>query len=173
MGLFSRNRAGEDEETSAVRTQYEQLTRKFAKVEVQLAALREERDSTREVSNLKREITKLTIDRDRIKEDGDRQVREAEHQAGLLLTGQEQETANVRRETMLEVREGNLAAERKRFEENMKFRDDQVRGEMSRLQEMTQSLLDLVPKISVELEGGVSAAPSRSRTPASRKPAED
>jgi hypothetical protein len=174
MGIFRKTET-EDDATSEVRTQYEQVLRQLAKVQSQLTGLREERDNTSELNSLKRQIATLTIQKDKLEEDNARKIREAEHKAGLLLTGQEQEILLARRQTELEVREGNLKADQDRFAEHMKFRDEHFKREIDRFSELVKDLMERIPTFEVTLDGGVSATPADKprAAAASRKPAAD
>lgn len=168
MGLFRKSKNKADERSAEVRRQYTDVLNQLCNVRAELAGLREERDNTREVNSLKREITDLTIRKDKLEEDNARELREAEHKAGLLLTASEQDVANAKRETTIEVREENLKADRARFDEHMRFRDEHFQREIARFQELAQGLMDRLPVIEVSLEGGASTA---ARTPARPKAA--
>lgn len=153
MSILSR-RTDEDTERS-------RLADELAGLRAEIKALRAERDSTEQVTKLKREIEQLKLEKDRLTEDNARKIRETEHKVGLLKTRQDHEVANARRETELEVREKNLAADKKRFETEMAFQREHMQREVDRFDGIAKALMERLPVIEVSLDGPV-AKPSRS-----------
>src|SRR5438132_759868 len=74
-----------------------------------------------QVLTLKRSIADLEIQKSKREEEHAKQERELRHMIGLEKKRQEVEIAQSKKDTELTVREGNLAADKKRFEENLKF----------------------------------------------------
>lgn len=103
-----------------------------------------------EITGLKKQIASLEIKRDKITEDHDREKREVKHMVGLERKRQEFEIDQAKRETTVTVREENLAADRKRFEEQMKFTTDRFQSEVSYLKELMGEVLDRLPTVTVD-----------------------
>lgn len=135
----------------------DRLADEIAGLRREIAGLREERDRTAEVNDLHREIETLKLEKANLIEDNAREIRETEHKVGLLRTQQEHEVANAKRETMLAVREENLAADQKRFKDEMDFQREHLQREVTRVEGILVKVLDRLPSIDVALSG--DAAP--------------
>ena len=84
---------------------------------------------------------------------------------GLLKKQQDHEVANARRETTLEVREQNLAADKQRFADEMTFQREHMQREVDRFDGIAKALMERLPVIEVSLDGSVPTTP-RSRSTA-------
>lgn len=131
------------------------LKDKIADLESEVKAMTEVRDRTAEVQRLGEQIEQLRLEKGRLTEEHAREVRETEHRVGLLRKQQDQELTHAKRMTELEVREGNLKAERDRFEKDMAFQHRQLQGEVDRIDGVLKAILERLPVIDVELTGGV------------------
>ena len=130
------------------------LADELAGLKAEIKALRTERDSTATLSRLKREIEDLKLQKERLVEDNERKIRETEHKVGLLKTKQDHDVEHARRQTKLEVREENLAADKQRFADEMDFQRKHLQGEVDRIESILGKILDRLPTIEVELTGG-------------------
>lgn len=108
-----------------------------------------------EVITLKRQIADLQIDKSRIVEDNAKQERELRHMIGLEKRRQEVEIEQAKRDTSLTVREGNLAAEKQRFEEQLKFNTERFTTMETYLKDMMSDILERLPNVNVKLKGQV------------------
>jgi hypothetical protein len=162
MGVFGKTAdpvlSREDIETR------QELANEIAGLRAEVRALRNEKDRTQEVNDLQRQITTLQIEKDKLTEDNDRKIRETTHKVGLLKLEQEQEVANARRQTELEVREGNLAAERKTFEDQMTFRSQHFEREMGRFDSILTKLLENQAAVTASLNVERTDGPGAART---------
>ena len=129
------------------------LADELAGLRAEIKALRDERDSVQELTDLRRSVEKLKLEKDRLAEDNARKIRETEHKVGLLKTKQDHEVANAKRETKIEVREENLSADKKRFEDEMKFQREHMQREVDRFDGIAKALMERLPTIEVELSG--------------------
>ena len=107
-----------------------------------------------QVASLRAEIETLTIERDRKKEQHERQERELRHMIGLEKKRQEVEIEQAKKETSLTVREANLAADTKRFEEQLKFNTARFETMEKYLKEMLADILARLPNVNLELKRG-------------------
>lgn len=125
----------------------ERLAGELAKLRAEVAALRAERDQTKELTQLKRSISDLQITKDQLVETNDRKIRETEHRVGLLRTQQEHEVANSTREAVLKVREENLDADKQRFKDEMDFQRTHLQREVDRVENILTKVLERLPNI--------------------------
>ncbi len=109
---------------------------------------------------LEAHIEKLKIEKERREEEFARKEREIEHKVGLERKRQEFEIASASKEATLKVREENLAADKKRFEDQMTFHEKRFTEEVGYLKEMISEVMKRLPDVNVELEG---AARGKSR----------
>lgn len=107
-----------------------------------------------EVIALKKQIANLEIEKSQKEESFARQERELRHMIGLEKKRQEVEIEQARKETSLSVREGNLAADKKRFEEQLTFNTKRFETMEVYLKEMMQSILERLPNVNVALKRG-------------------
>lgn len=154
MSIFTRQdrqRADEDEGR-------ERLADELAGLKAEIKALRAEKDSTAQLSKLRADVETLKLEKDRLTEENARKIRETEHKVGLLKTKQDHEVANARRETELEVREGNLAAKEAQFKSEMAFQREHMQREVDRFDGIAKALMERLPTIEVELTGPARAS---------------
>lgn len=126
------------------------------RVQGELEGIRSVTDLSAKVKQLRADVEKLEVEKARREEEFARKEREVEHKVGLERKRQEFELAAGRREATLAVREENLAADRKRFEEQMKFHDDRFTAEVGYLKEMLGQVIKRLP--SAEFTADLSPA---------------
>jgi hypothetical protein len=107
-----------------------------------------------QVLSLKRQIAELEIQKSKREEDHAKQERELRHMIGLEKKRQEVEIVQAKRDTELTVREGNLVADKKRFEENLKFNTERFEKMETYLKAMTADILARLPNVNLELKRG-------------------
>jgi hypothetical protein len=146
----------------------EELLNEIRGLRADLREARKQRDEWRdrakaeeEITALRKQIADLEIRRDKITEDHEREKREVKHMVGLERKRQEFEIDQARRETTVTVREENLAADRKRFEEQMKFTTERFQAEVGYLKDLMGEVLDRLPTVTVDKT--VTPMPSRRR----------
>lgn len=132
------------------------LADEVAQLRAAVKALTTERNDTAERNRLREQVETLKVEKGRLVEENDRKIRETEHATGLLRKQTEQDIANARRDTELRVREENLAADKKRFSDEMEFQRKHLQGEVDRVGRILGQILERLPAINVELTGGVS-----------------
>ena len=103
---------------------------------------------------LKKKVTDLEIQRSQKQEEWDKGDRELRHMIGLEKKRQEFEIEQAKKETMVTVREENLAADKTRFSEEMKFQRERFEKEVSYLKEMMGDILERLPNINMEIHKG-------------------
>lgn len=123
----------------------------------QVAELQGTRDGNKEavrledqIIDLKKKVVELEIQKDKKQEEFDRRERELTHMIGLEKKRQEVETKQAKQEATLAVREENLAAERKEFDKQMKFREERFDGEVAYLKGLMEKILDRLPNVTVD-----------------------
>jgi len=159
MGLRKRSDDGEIDSPER-----ERLADELAGLKAEVKALREERDATKEAARLRKDIESLKVEKSRLAEDNARKIREVEHKTGLMRTRQEHEVENAKRQTELDVREQGLKADKKRFEDEMKFQRERLQGEVDRVSLTLDKILERLPVIEVSLDG-----PAATRKPAAAR----
>ena len=109
---------------------------------------------TGEVIDLKKRIVELEIQEGKIKEDHAKEDRELRHMIGLEKERQKFEIQQAKRETTVVVREENLSADKKRFEDQMKFQEKRFTEEVGYLKGLMESVLERLPNIDVSVKRG-------------------
>lgn len=104
-----------------------------------------------QVIRLKKEISDLEISKMKAKEQHDKDERELRHMIGLEKKRQEVEIAQAKRDTELTVREGNLKADKERFEQQLKFNTERFEKMESYLKDMMTSILQRLPNVNMEV----------------------
>jgi hypothetical protein len=107
-----------------------------------------------DVLKLKKDINELHIEKSKIVEEHDKQERELRHMIGLEKKRQEFEIKQTKAETSLEIREGNLKAEKDRFAENLKFNTERFEKMESYLKDMMKNILERLPNVNASLKLG-------------------
>lgn len=114
-----------------------------------LQGIRSVADLSAKVKDLREQVEKLEIAKAREEEEFARREREIEHKVGLERKRQAQELAAAQREAVLKVREENLAADRKRFEDAMAFHEKRFTEEVGYLKEMIGTLAERLPNVNL------------------------
>jgi hypothetical protein len=104
------------------------------------------------IKELLGERTKLEIERDKKNEEYARKDREIEHKIGLERKRQEQELDLATRGAVLKAKEDNLTAERELFKKEMAFRQDRFMEEVKYQRELSEKLLQAMPKMTIKQE---------------------
>lgn len=161
MSRAERRLAGLTEQIAA-------LTDQVAELNSEISTLTRQRDRTRELHDLEDQVEKIKLERDRLKEQHAREIRETEHQTGLLRRQVDQDQANAKvkaelaaQEAKLEVREENLQADKDRFAAEVAFQRQFMEREVGRLEGLIKEVLARVPKIEVKAGGQASARSRR------------
>lgn len=137
MFLFGRGRATE------VLTELQKDI--LARVEGDLKGIRSVVDLAAKVKALREEKETLLVEKARREEEFARKEREIEHKVGLERKRQEFELSSGKREATLSVREENLAADRKRFEDQMAFHEKRFTEEVAYLKQIIGDIADRLP----------------------------
>ena len=137
--------------------QIRSLTESITALKDDIADLKKERKRTEKeleltgtVVDLKKQISELEIKKSKMEESHAREERELRHMIGLEKKRQEFEIQQAKKETALDVREGNLSAEKKRFEDNLKFNSDRFERMETYLKELMEKVLDRLPTVTVD-----------------------
>ena len=138
----------------------DKLAAELAQLRADIKALRPERDEAAALVKLRDEVDRLKREKAQLAEDNDRKIRDTEHKVGLLKTKQDHDVEHARRMAQLGVREANLAADRERFEAEMKFQRDHFDARSDQQDKLLEAILERLPSIDVALSG--DAAPRRS-----------
>lgn len=120
----------------------------FLQAKNELAELRNAKDLSDKVKTLTAQVSKLEITKSQIEETHAREKREIEHKLGLEKTRQKQELEIGLREQSVKIKEENLTADKKRFEDQMKFMSDRMTKETDYLKDMMQKVLDSLPTVN-------------------------
>lgn len=115
------------------------------RVEGELKGIKNVTDLSDRVKSLREQCEKMEIEKGRKEEEGQRREREIEHKIGLERKRQEFELTSGKRDAVLQVREENLTADRKRFEEQMKFQEERFTKEVGYLKEMLAEIVKRLP----------------------------
>jgi len=105
-------------------------------------------------SDLREQIETLKIEKARKEEQHAKEERELRHMIGLEKKRQEFEIDQARKETALKVREENLAADKKRFEDQMTFNTERFEKMEGYLKDMMKEILGRLPNINMEITRG-------------------
>lgn len=117
----------------------------LGRVEGELRGIKTVTDLSAKVKALREEVEKLEVEKGRREEERARKDREIEHKIGLERKRQEFELESGKKDAILKVREENLAADRKRFEEQMKFHDERFTAEVGYLKDMLGEIVKRLP----------------------------
>lgn len=136
---------------------FDWLRHDMREIKEQIAALRVEKrvvsqelTLTEEVVRLKKDIVELEIKKSQKDEAHAKEDRELRHMIGLEKKRQEFEIEQSKRETTVTVREENLAADKKRFEDQMKFHDERFTAEVGYLKGLLGEVLERLPTVTVD-----------------------
>lgn len=103
------------------------------------------------ITQLREELETLRIEKGRKEEEFAKKEREIEHKVGLERKRQEFEIEQAKRETAVQVREENLSADRKRFEEQLEFHQQRFETEVKYLHEMAEKLMERLPSAEIKI----------------------
>lgn len=103
------------------------------------------------IIKLKEQISQLEIDKAKKEEEFARGERELKHMVGLERKRQEVEVAQAKKEAELNIREQNLAADKKRFEETIEFNNRQFGKMEDYMKSMMTEILKRLPEIKVKM----------------------
>ena len=145
MSLFTK-----DGVSARILTEIQTLSKQVAGLKGEREQAREELGLSTRIVSLEREKTAKEIELDRVKEQHAREKREIEHMVGLHKKRVEQEIEIAKREQTVTIREENLVADRDRFEEQMKFMQKRMEGELERLNGLTSEILERLPVVKVD-----------------------
>lgn len=113
---------------------------------------------TRQVIDLKRQVADLEIEKSKRQEEFEKAERELRHMVGLeqkrQMAEREQakvELAQASKAAELSVREENLKAERKRFEEQLEFNTQRFAQMEKYLKDMMSDILARLPNINMQV----------------------
>lgn len=126
--------------------QLETLSTQVAELKGERSATKEVLTLTEQVQKLRKEIADLEVSKSKIEEKNERERREIEHMVGLEKNRQKQELELGLREAKLEVSEANLDADKKRFDESVKF----IKDETASTRKLVTELLDRLPKVTID-----------------------
>jgi len=118
-----------------------------------LREMKRDRALPTEILELREEIEDLKIQKSRLTEEHAREDRELRHMIGLEKKRQEVEIEQAKKGAVLAVQEENLAADRKRFADEMAFQRTRFEQEVGYLKEMMADILARLPNVNVALEG--------------------
>ena len=153
------------------RKEMDDLTAEVRALKVELRKARQERDDAvalrkaeDELSTIKKEVERQLIKQDRLKEDHERERREIEHKVGLEKKRQEMELKLAKREAIVEVQEQNLDADRKRFEDQMKFTTDRFEAEAQSMHSLMQAILKRLPTVTEHIDMSIANGKTTAKT---------
>ncbi|MGJ0510216.1 MAG: hypothetical protein ACR652_24480 [Methylocystis sp.] len=132
------------------------LVAALTNVETELSSIKSMSDLSAKVKELREELEALQAATARKQEEFDRRERDVEHKIGLERKRQELEqqkqqlelTAS-KREAIVQLREENLAADRKRFAEQMEFHDQRFTQEVTYLKEIIGDIAKRLPSAEI------------------------
>ena len=128
----------------------ESLSKQLAELRGRYDAAKQTHKTESELIELQKKLTALQIEYDREQEKHAREKREVEHMVGLEKKRQTFEIESATTTAKLTVREENLEADRKRFEEQMKFQTKRFEDEVGYLKDMVGQVLDRLPTVTVD-----------------------
>jgi hypothetical protein len=144
---------GLDAEARGLREDIKKLLESIGRLTVKESQVKQEVGYTEQIIALKKRITDLEISEAKIAETHAREDRELRHMIGLEKKRQEVETAQAKREATLAVREENLAAERKRFEDTIESNKKALEDGFGYMREVLKQVMDRLPTVTVSKKG--------------------
>lgn len=135
----------------------------MSRVQEELKGIRSVADLGQKVRQQREELETLKIEKARREEEYARKEREIEHKVGLERERQKVELENAKRDATLTVREENLKADRKRFEEQMKFQEERFTKEVGYLKDMLADIVKRLPtaEFTADLSNTANRRPAR------------
>ena len=145
MKLFSKQQTPTD-------VRFDELLEQVTEVKATLAELKGDSQGLLKTNRLQAEVNKLTesltkkqIEFDREQEKWDREKRETEHLVGLQMKRSEFESESAARDAKLTVREENLEAQQKRFDEHVLFIEKRFGEQFKSLTGLMEKFLERMP----------------------------
>ena len=120
-----------------------------ARLRRRLSGFRDVESLQQKVLALKENVEDLEISKARKTEEFAKREREIEHKVGLEKKRQEFEIDQAKRETTVAIKEENLAADKERFEEQMKFHEERFKEEVGYLKKMVAQVLERLPSAEI------------------------
>lgn len=154
MGWFRSLKQLED--IGEIRNDVIRLKEMVANLQVEKRKLTAQVTLNEEIIRLKETISDLEINKSKIEEIHAREERELRHMVGLERERQKVELTNAKKETSLDVREEALAADKKRFSDEMKFQNDRFSKEVDYLKGILGEILSRLPTVTVDKKIGKS-----------------
>jgi len=128
------------------------LKNQIADLKLERSKVTKEVELSEQIVKLKTEISDLTINKSKLNEEHQKQERELRHMIGLEKKRQEFEIDQAKREVTTKVKEENLAADKKRFEEQLKFHNDRFEKEVGYLKDLMGQVLLRLPNVTASIE---------------------
>ncbi len=145
MGLFDAKTDPTSERYDALMEELADLKRAVTELKGEEAGLSKVRGLETRINTLTRELIDKQIEYDREHEKWEREKREVEHMVGLQRKRSEFDSEAAAREAQLAVREENLAAQEKRFEEHVEFIEKRFDQQFESLNSITEKILERMP----------------------------
>jgi len=130
----------------------DRILEEIGSLKIEVTSLKAERKAVKSAHDLetehiklKRELTDRQIEWDKEKEKWDREKREVEHLVGLQKKRGTFEVESATQKAKLDVREENLAADRKRFDEHVKFIEKRFDQQFESLNGLMEKFLERMP----------------------------
>ena len=111
-------------------------------------------DLNAKIGKFRENITDLQIQKAKREEEFARKEREIEHKVGLHKTQTEQAITLAKREAIVTVREENLTADRKRFEDQMTFVTENFNKQTDYLKTIIGDLAERLPSLAMTADIG-------------------
>jgi hypothetical protein len=134
-----------DPASTKILKEIKDLKKDLAALKGEYEGIKENVNFEQERATLKQKLTDLQIEYDREREKWDRERRDVEHQVGLQRKRGEFETESATRTAKLEVREENLAADKARFDEHVRFIEERFEQQFASLNELMGKFLERMP----------------------------
>ena len=141
---------GLDEETRGLRADIKALLESIGRLTIKRDEVKQELGYTEQIVAFKKRITDLEIAEAKIKEGNAREDRELRHMIGLEKKRQEVDLEQATRDAVLTVREENLAAERKHFEETIASNKKALEDGFGYMREVLTQVLNRLPTVTVD-----------------------
>ena len=119
------------------------------RVEDELKEIKTATDLSKKVKELREQVAKLEIEKSQREESFARKERELEHKVGLHKEQTKFELESGKKSAVLDVQQANLAADKKRFEEQMKFHETRFTEEVGYLKDMLADMMKRLPTAEV------------------------
>lgn len=130
-------------EIRGLRADLQAMTRRAEDAEARIRA-------EEELRSLREQVEQGKIERDRQVETHEREKREIQHMVGLERKRQEFEIEAAKREAVVTVREENLVAEKKRFEEQLTETTARFQATEEYLKGAFEQVLERLPTVTVD-----------------------